>query len=58
MTQKVVKPISLGTVAYIADWVAPTVGISTVILIPAITLLLCTAAKMGVKAYCSTKQFD
>ena len=52
------KPIGLGAVAYIADWLAPAVGMSTAILIPAITLLLCTAAKMGVKAYCSTKQFD
>lgn len=52
------KPIGLGAVAYIADWIAPAVGMSTAILIPAIALILNTTAKMGVKAYCATKQFN
>lgn len=52
------KPIGLGAVAYIADWIAPAVGISTAILIPAIALILNITAKMGVKAYCATKQFN
>lgn len=52
------KPIGLGAVAYIADLIASAVGMSTAILIPAIALILSTTAKMGVKAYCATKQFD
>ncbi len=52
------KPIGLGAVTYIADWIAPAVGMSTAILIPAIALVLSTTAKMGVKAYCATKQFN
>ena len=52
------KPIGLGAVAYIADWIAPAVGMSTAILIPAIALILNITAKMGVKAYCATKQFN
>ena len=52
------KPIGLGAVTYIADWIAPAVGMSTAILIPAIALVLSTTAKMGVKAYCVTKQFN
>ena len=52
------KPIGLGAVAYVADWIAPAVGMSTAILIPAIALILNTTAKMGVKAYCATKQFN
>lgn len=52
------NPIGLGAVAYIADWIAPAVGMSTAILIPAIALVLSTTAKMGVKAYCATKQFN
>ena len=52
------KPIGLGAVTYIADWIAPAVGMSTAILIPAIALILNTTAKMGVKAYCATKQFN
>ena len=52
------KPIGLGAVTYIADWIAPAVGMSTAILIPAIALILSTTAKMGVKAYCATKQFN
>ena len=52
------KPIGLGAVTYIADWIAPAVGMSTAILIPAIALVLSTTAKMGVKAYCATIQFN
>ena len=52
------KPIGLGAVTYIADWIAPADGMSTAILIPAIALVLSTTAKMGVKAYCATKQFN
>ena len=51
------KPIGLGAVTYIADWIAPAVGMSTAILIPAIALVLSTTAKMGVKAYCAPKHF-
>lgn len=45
------KPIGLGAVTYIADWIAPAVGMSTAILIPAIALVLSTTAKMGVKGF-------
>lgn len=52
------KPIGLWAVACIADWIAPAVGMSATMLIPAIALILSTTAKMGGKAYCATKQFD
>lgn len=49
------KPIGLGAVSLIADWLAPVVGMSTSLLIPAIVLVLSTIGKMGVNAYCSYK---
>lgn len=52
------KPIGLGAIAYIANLIAPAVGMSSAVLIPAIVLVFNTTAKMGVKAYCATKQFD
>jgi len=51
------KPIGLGAIAYIANLIAPVVGMSSAVLIPAIVLVFNAIAKMGVRAYCSTKQF-
>ena len=52
------KTIGLGGVTALANWIAPIIGMSPALLVPAIILLLHTMAKMGVKAYCSTKIFD
>lgn len=52
------KTIGLGCVTALANWIAPIIGMSPALLVPAIILLLHTMAKMGVKAYCSTKLFD
>ncbi|MCD7898891.1 MAG: hypothetical protein LUH22_03185 [Bacteroides sp.] len=51
------KAIGTGAVASISNWLAPIVGMSPSILIPAVILLLYTTAKIGVKAYCSTKNY-
>lgn len=51
------KSIGLGGVTALANWLSPLVGVSPVLLSPSIILVLHTMAKMGVKAYCSTKTF-
>lgn len=49
------KSIGLGGVTALASWLSPIIGVSPALLLPAIILVLHTMAKMGVKAYCSTK---
>ena len=52
------KAIGTGAIATLANWFAPLVGMPPAILIPAIILLLHTTSKMGVNAYCSTKNYN
>lgn len=47
------KIIGLGGVSYISTLLSPIVGLSVPILTPAVMLLLHTAGKMGINAYCS-----
>lgn len=50
------KVIGTGAVTTISVWIAPIVGLSVPILVPAIILLLHTVAKISVKAYCSINE--
>ncbi len=52
------KAISIATATGIAGVLSPVIGVTTVILIPAIELLLRTVSKMGINAYCSNKDFE
>lgn len=52
------KPLGLAGVTGISTWLGPLIGISPVLLVPAIALLLTATSKMGVKAYCATKSFE
>lgn len=51
------KTIGLGSVTTLANWLAPIINMAPAILVPALVLVLHTTAKMGIKAYCSTKHF-
>lgn len=51
------KTIGLSGVTALANWLCPIIGMSSAILIPAIILILHTMSKMGIKAYCSAKNF-
>lgn len=51
------KTIGLESVTALANWLSPIVNMAPVILVPALVLVLHTTAKMGIKAYCSTKHF-
>lgn len=52
------KPLGLAGVTGIATWLGPIIGMSPIILAPAVALLLTVTSKMGVKAYCVTKSFE
>ncbi|MDE6650722.1 MAG: hypothetical protein K2K45_12420 [Muribaculaceae bacterium] len=52
------KPLGLAGVTGISTWLGPLIGMSPVLLVPAIALLLTATSKMGVKAYCATKSFE
>ena len=52
------EAIGLSGASALTGLIAPLIGVSTVLLLPAIVLLLHLAAKMGTKAYCVDKKFD
>lgn len=52
------KLIGTGAVSSIATWISPAVGMSPALLVPALLLLMHTAAKITVNAYCSTRHFN
>lgn len=52
------KPLGLAGVTGLSTLLGPLIGMSPVLLVPSIALLLTSASKMGVKAYCATKSFD
>lgn len=49
------KTIGLGSVTALANWLSPVIGMSPSMLVPVLVLILHTTSKMGVNAYCSTK---
>lgn len=52
------KAITIASATLIAEWLAPIVGISIVLLNPFVLLILHTIIKMGLKTYCMTKNFN
>lgn len=52
------ESIGLSGASALTAIIAPLIGVSTVLLLPAIVLLLHVAAKMGIKAYCVDKKFE
>ena len=47
------KGVGIGAVSGIATWLSPIIGLAQPIILPALILLLHTASKIGVKAYCN-----
>lgn len=52
------KSLGLGAVTALSTWLSPIVSVSSAILVPSIILVLHTTSKMGINAYCSTKNFS
>jgi len=52
------KAITIGTAAAIAAAIAPVIGISTIVITPAVELLLHSISKVGFRAYCANKSFE
>jgi VIT1/CCC1 family predicted Fe2+/Mn2+ transporter len=50
------KLITIGSVTGIANFLGSLLGITPAIILPSLLLLLHTVTKMGIKAYCSTKE--
>lgn len=52
------KAITIGSATAIATALAPVVGLSVVVLTPAVELLLHSIGKIGFRAYCANKTFE
>lgn len=49
------KTIGLGCVTNVANYLAPIINMDPALIVPSLVLVLHITAKMGVRAYCSTK---
>lgn len=52
------KSIGTGCMVSFANYLSPLIGLSSSILVPTLLLLLCSASKIGLKAYCSNKNIS